>query len=160
MSPFLPRLECPLFWFCFSCCPLSLPEAKPCGARREERLGRSVGQAQRADDRSRLLASLSAAPFGESVFAMGDPTEAPTSASAWARQLLRRFEGLTRLCRRRNLPPLQLPAPIFDGDLSVPTFAHQHLAASRCVIPALRLELEIPVRIPHHPVVVDRARAL
>src|SRR5205814_920424 len=43
MSPFL------VLHLQFRCCSLSLPEAKPCGARRAERLGRSAGQAQRPD---------------------------------------------------------------------------------------------------------------
>src|SRR5579864_1655727 len=55
--PLLTKIEMsPFFGFCFSCvvvrCSLSLPEAKPCGARRAERLGRSVGQVQRPEGRS------------------------------------------------------------------------------------------------------------
>lgn len=88
----------------------------------------------------------------------------PLPLRRWQTQFLDRFPrgldgGHTRFRWRRDLTPIQLPSPIFDGDISIPPFAHHYLAMSRCVMPALSLELEKPVVIPHHPIVVDRTRA-
>jgi hypothetical protein len=50
--PLLTKIEMSPFWVLVFGCSLSLPVAKPCGARRAERLGRSEGQTQRMDGRS------------------------------------------------------------------------------------------------------------
>src|SRR5215831_13463207 len=62
----------------------------------------------------------------------------------------------TLWCARSRdfLPAQRLPA-ILDGHAPLPPFTDQHLASGRRLMTALRLQLEIAIRVAHYPVLAD-----
>src|SRR3984893_18555362 len=159
-------LKCPLsFLFLLFSSLLALPGAKPCGARRAERLGRSGGQGQQRPRRecrhfpgSLLLSS----SRGFSPRVVGRRHPLPLG-HRWPR-----FDGPlhcrlrlrhTRFHGCRNLLPSQRSPAIFDGDTPVPPFTYQHFGLRGCAVAVLRRQLKPPVLVAHHPVVADRALA-
>ena len=152
--------------FSFLHLSLALPGAKPCGARRAERLGRSGGQGQRRPRRERH-------PAGDLSLDRSSSRQPPGVINRRHPLPLRPRRRLneagsagchglftSRLGGRWDLLPAQSVAPIFDRQPPVPPFAHHHLAFRRRVITTLGLELEEAVLIPHHPIVADRAYVL
>ncbi len=144
------------FWLFVISSSLALPEAKPCGARRAERLGRSGGQGQRwpRHDGTSVRRSLlhgSADRFSPRVLGRWHPPRFGSRLGArWPSGFHFRHPRPGR--RRDLLHPLRAPT-VFDGDAAVPSFANQHFAPGGRVMVALRLDLKKAVLIPHHPVV-------
>ena len=133
------------FFVCRNGCITALASAgaKPCGARRAERLGRSGGRGQR---RARWRYSSPrqgwSGPGLHFFFAVAFGT---TSLVVLP----------TRDRARRDLLPAQLLPSIVNLDPAVLPLAHRHLALRRCVMLALPLHLIEAVLISDHPVVAQ-----
>src|SRR3984893_17226648 len=138
--------------------------AKPCGARRAERLGRSGGQGQRRSRRTHrpaggspfALLQPSASCFSPGVihwrcpfpfYALGQNALAGCTENVWSRGCW-------------NFLPAQSLSAVLDGDAAVPPLAHQHFALCWRVVVTLRLELEKAIVVPHHPVLANDTFAL
>src|SRR5947209_5786223 len=164
--PFLTSLEVSPFPVLLLSGSLALPGAQPCGARRAERLGRSAGQGQRRARRGRRLSGRfllcpATGRLPPRVIRRRHPLPLGPRQTRRGGPLERRLHRAhTRLGGCRDLLPPQRAALVLDGDSAVLPFAHQHFALRWCVVATLRLQLEKPVVVSHHPVLTDRAFAL